>query len=114
MEMAYNPSHHIFNTGGLMSPPNRTGNPKATEVFGTMDRHKILSVVVAVVESNTDPANGGRVQISLPWLGSTLWARVASPPGSASSGKYQVGDEVVVAFEFGDIRMPVVLGRLGT
>lgn len=87
--------------------------PGDKDVFRTSDAHKIWGVRFAVVEGNEDPVGRGRVQISLPWLGSSVWALVASPPGVTSS-KFQAGDQVVVAFESGDPSHPVVLGRVGS
>lgn len=88
--------------------------PRDTEIFGSSDKHKIWGVQFAIIEGNDDPLGRGRVQISLPWLGSTMWAVAAYPPGSAPSSRYQSGDEVVVAFAAGDVSHPVVLGRVGT
>ena len=97
-----------------MPPPNRIANPQTPDVFGPTERHRVYGVVFGIVESNDDPSRQGRLQISFPWLGSSMWALVASPPSSAPSSKYQVGDQVVVAFEHGDTSHPVVLGRLGS
>jgi len=69
-------------------------------------------VYLGVVAATNDPQQSGRVQIRLPWLGSTVWALVASPVGSMTTGKLQSGATVVVAFERGDPSHPVVLGRV--
>ncbi len=77
---------------------------------------RIHGVAVAVVIDNVDTTGEARVQVQLPWLpGVEPWARVAV--GSAGSGRGfylipQVGDEVLVAFEHGDVRAPYVLGSL--
>lgn len=71
-------------------------------------------VYVGLVVGNQDPTNAGRVQVRLPMIGQTAWALVASPLGSASSGRAQPGSKVVVAFEGGDPSRPVVLGRVGS
>ena len=70
-------------------------------------------VYVGLVVGNQDPTNAGRVQVRLPMIGQTAWALVASPLGSAPSGRAQPGSKVVVAFEGGDPSHPVVLGRVG-
>ena len=105
---------HNSITGESMPPPKRAGNPRDTEVFGDRERNKIAGVVMGIVIANADPSNGGRVQISLPWLpfSSTMWAPTALPPGSANSAGYQIGDTVVVAFDHGDLSHPIVIGRL--
>ena len=71
-----------------------------------------FGVYLGVVSDNNDPQQSGRVQIRLPWLGSTAWALVASPVGSATNNKIPSGATVVVAFERGDPSRPVVLGRV--
>ena len=69
-------------------------------------------VYFGVVANSNDPQKSGRVQIRLPWLGSTVWAPVASPVGSTPTGGIPPGATVVVAFERGDESHPVVLGCL--
>lgn len=95
-----------------MAPPKTIQD---TIAGGPGQHHKIEGVVVAIVAGleSSQATAGGRVQVSFPWLdsGMQVWAQVAHPPGTAL--KYEVGDSVVVAFEFGDISFPVVLGRLG-
>ncbi len=65
-----------------------------------------------------DPDNAGRVKVSLPGLDSTIesqWARLAVLGGGAKRGMVflpEINDEVLVAFEGGDVRRPVVLGGL--
>ena len=75
---------------------------------------KIYGVAVATVLSNTDCTGEARVMLMLPWLpGYTPWARVASPMAGMGRGTYfipQPGDEVLVAFNHGDVREPYVLG----
>ena len=83
------------------------------------------SVVVAVVTDSKDPDTLGRVKVKFPWLDgtnasstdgvATTWARVASPMAGASRGLIwlpEVNDEVLVAFEHGDINRPFVVGGL--
>lgn len=78
----------------------------------------IPGVVSAIVTNNDDPTKQGRVKVHYPWLGEdaeSSWARVAMPGAGKSYGMVwvpQVGDEVVVAFEQGDLSYPVVLGGL--
>lgn len=77
---------------------------------------RIYGVVIAEVINNLDATNNARVQLRLPWLpGYEPWARLAVLSGGKERGTYfvpQVGDEVLVAFNHGDIREPFVIGSL--
>lgn len=79
---------------------------------------RVYGVVVAVATNTKDPDGLGRVKVKYPWLGSDAegyWARVASPMAGKERGFYflpDVNDEVLVAFEHGDIRFPYVVGAL--
>jgi uncharacterized protein involved in type VI secretion and phage assembly len=79
---------------------------------------RIHGVVVGVVTNNQDPDALGRVKMKLPWLSDldeTNWARVVAPMAGKQRGVYflpEVGDEVLVAFDHGDVRFPYVLGAL--
>lgn len=78
----------------------------------------IYGVVIGVVTNNKDPEKLGRVRVRLPWLADSLqtgWARVATPMAGAEMGLFllpEVDDEVLVAFDHGDIRFPFVIGSL--
>jgi uncharacterized protein involved in type VI secretion and phage assembly len=73
-------------------------------------------VVVGLVTNNNDPEGLGRVKVQFPCLGSeSHWARVASLMAGKDRGTYflpEVDDEVLVAFEHGDLRFPYILGML--
>ena len=79
---------------------------------------RIYGAVVGVVTNNQDPDKLGRVKVKFPWLSSideSSWARVAAPMAGKDRGAYflpEVNDEVLVAFEHGDVRFPYVLGAL--
>lgn len=74
--------------------------------------------VCGVVTNVADPDKLGRVKIALPWLSPDYesdWARVVQVGAGPRSGALflpEVGDEVLVGFEFGDARRPYVLGGL--
>lgn len=76
----------------------------------------IYGVAVAVVVNNIDLLGEARVQLNLPWAPGFLpWARVATTMAGMARGTYfipQIGDEVLVAFNQGDIREPFVIGAL--
>jgi len=75
-------------------------------------------VVVGIVTQNQDPDKLGRVRVKFPSLGEETegwWARVSSPSAGGGRGVLmlpQPGDEVLVAFEHGDVRRPYVLGSV--
>src|SRR5271165_2888626 len=79
---------------------------------------RFYGVVVGVVTNNQDPDKMARVRIKFPWLSDdheSWWARIAVPMAGASRGAYflpEVDDEVLVAFEHGDVRSPYVVGAL--
>ena len=79
---------------------------------------RIYGVVVGLVDDVDDKDNLGRVTLRFPWLGDDYvsdWARVAMLGAGPSRGAVWLpehDDEVLVAFEQGDIRRPVVLGGL--
>jgi uncharacterized protein involved in type VI secretion and phage assembly len=75
-------------------------------------------VAVAVVRENRDDSGLGRVKVSYPWYSEqreSYWARVATAMAGKQRGTYfipEVGDEVLVAFDRGDLRFPYVIGCL--
>jgi len=79
---------------------------------------KIYGVVIGIVTNNQDPDGLGRVKVCFPWLSDedeSWWARIATLMAGNERGAYflpEVGDEVLVAFEHGNIRFPYVLGAL--
>lgn len=85
---------------------------------GRGDAARVGGVVVGVVTNNQDAEGMGRVKLKFPWLSDedeSNWARVAAPMAGGGRGFYflpEVGDEVLVAFEQGDVRFPYVVGSL--
>jgi uncharacterized protein involved in type VI secretion and phage assembly len=75
-------------------------------------------VVVGIVTDNKDPDNWGRVKVQYPWQDDSIvssWARIATPMAGASRGFEflpEINDEVLLAFEHGDMHRPYVLGAL--
>ena len=78
----------------------------------------ISGVVVGLVTDNNDPNGLGRVKLQFPWRSGsdkTSWVRIAVPMAGNSRGTYflpEVGDEVLVAFDHGQIDQPFVVGAL--
>ncbi|HWE57107.1 MAG TPA: VgrG-related protein [Acidimicrobiales bacterium] len=95
----------LTSSGGSHSRPSAGGAP-------------IPGVVIAQVTDNNDPNNLGRVKLKFPWLSDDYesdWCRYCQLGAGPSSGAHwwpEVNDEVLVAFEFGDVRRPYVVGNL--
>ncbi|HEX5619159.1 MAG TPA: VgrG-related protein [Solirubrobacteraceae bacterium] len=81
------------------------------------------SLVIGIVTNNKETdgsteAKLGRVKVKYRGLGDDIesgWARVVVPHAGKDRGMFflpQVGDEVVVAFEHGDTRRPLIIGSL--
>jgi uncharacterized protein involved in type VI secretion and phage assembly len=76
------------------------------------------ALVVGEVTNINDPDRRGRVRVRFPGLSrgeESAWARVVTMGGGAKRGAVflpEVNDEVLIGFESGDIRQPVVLGGL--
>jgi uncharacterized protein involved in type VI secretion and phage assembly len=79
-----------------------------------------LGVYPATVSDNQDPSNQGRVQVHLPWTADDsdryeVWARLATMMAGGNRGTWfvpDIGDEVLVCFQGGDPRWPIVIGAL--
>lgn len=75
-------------------------------------------VVVGIVTNNKDEEGLGRVKVKFPWLSGedeSHWARLAVTMAGDKRGIYflpEVNDEVLVAFEHGDVRFPYIIGAL--
>lgn len=86
---------------------NRGGETRATP-----------AITVGIVSDNEDPEGMGRVKLTFPWRDAddeSRWARIARTMAGDDRGTYflpEVGDEVLVAFEGGDVAHPYVLGAL--
>lgn len=96
-------SLHGLVAGGLSVPANRA---------------RMYGVVIALVTDNKDPDNNGRVKVTYPWLDEDAvsnWARIARPSAGKDYGFVwvpELKEEVVVAFEHGDLNFPLVIGSL--
>lgn len=83
---------------------------------GAPAERRFYGVAVAQVINNIDLSGQGRVQVNLPWLPELRpWARVAVPMAGSNQGIYfmpQRDEEVLVAFNQGDVREPFIIGSL--
>ncbi len=92
---------------------------------------RIYGVVTGLVQDLKDPLNLGRVKVIFPWLAEqkeetvhieddeerahSYWARMATLMAGPKRGTFiipEVDDEVLVAFEHGQLDRPVVIGML--
>jgi phage protein D len=93
-------------TGGAGTNPGTNGN------------NGPAGVVIGLVTNNQDPGGQARVKLRFPWLSDdqeSNWARVAMPMAGKNRGLFilpEVGDEVLVIFEHGDVNHPYVIGSL--
>ena len=82
----------------------------------TPSERRFYGVAVGKVIDNMDLLGLGRVQLHFPWFPEVEpWARVAVPMAGLNRGMYfipQIDDEVLVAFNQGDVRQPYVVGSL--
>jgi uncharacterized protein involved in type VI secretion and phage assembly len=78
----------------------------------------VPGVATAKVTNNEDPEGLGRVKVTYPFRDTddeSYWARVVTEMAGEGYGMFflpEVGDEVLVAFENGNIRHPYVVGSL--
>ncbi|PWI42158.1 VgrG-related protein [Streptomyces sp. ICBB 8177] len=84
---------------------------------GGVPSSRVPSVANALVTDVTDPLKQGRVKLQFPWLDDSYvsdWTRTAQLGGKAGGGifPYDVGDEVLVAFDRGALDHPFVIGGL--
>lgn len=78
----------------------------------------VKGVAVAIVTNNQDSENLSRIKVKYPWREAedeSDWIRIATVMAGPDRGTYflpEVGDEVLVAFENGDIDHPFIIGAL--
>jgi uncharacterized protein involved in type VI secretion and phage assembly len=98
-----------------MSLATVSAAPRETSVE---DGGYVKGVGIAIVTQNRDPDGYGRVKVRFTWFDQpreSVWARVALPMAGDDRGFAmipEVGDEVAVCFERGDLRFPIVIGAL--
>lgn len=77
---------------------------------------RVEGVLLGIVTSNQDDKKLGRVKVKFPWFTEeSYWARVATLMAGKDRGTFflpEVGDEVLVAFDHGDMNYPYVIGAL--
>jgi uncharacterized protein involved in type VI secretion and phage assembly len=112
---------HVYGHGDYRTRFAISGrNPRTlTDVMRPKsERDWTTGLVIGLVTNIDDKDKLGRIRVKFAALGEAIessWARIASPGAGADAGMSfmpQVGDEVVVGFEHGDTRRPIVLGAL--
>jgi uncharacterized protein involved in type VI secretion and phage assembly len=114
---------HIYNAQGYETHFSVSGRHPNTfsHLLGVEGRAEaqgmINGVVPALVTNVKDTDDLGRVKVKYAWLGEieSDWVRIASPfAGSGRGLMYlpEVNDEVLVAFEHGDVHHPYIIGVL--
>lgn len=101
--------------------PNESGG--LTGLLGrragvTSNEQMVSGISIGVVTDITDPDGKNRVKVKIPNIADdheTFWSRVVCPGAGNNRGFLampEIGDEVAVAYENGDIQRPYVLGGL--
>jgi len=78
----------------------------------------INGVAIGIVTNNQDPDGMGRIKVHFPWLSDeneSFWARISTLMAGNDRGSFfipEVDDEVLVAFGYGDINEPYIIGSL--
>jgi uncharacterized protein involved in type VI secretion and phage assembly len=103
----------------MTSPENIAGFLPIQPLMGQGGR--FYGVYIGLVTDVQDPDGIGRVRIRLPWTTDPdgdlfeAWARVATMMAGANRGTWFIpepDDEVLIAFQGGDVRHPIVVGAM--
>lgn len=115
-------SRHEFTNGTYRTALEFTGRQDRSILGlvsqGFTSKERYFGVYVGIVSDIKDPDEQGRVKVKFPWLADdavSFWGRLVAPGAGKESGVTflpQVNDEVLVAFEHGDMDHPVILGGL--
>jgi phage protein D len=115
-------ARHIFDTVDYHTEFEVSGHHERSLLGlssrGSAPETRMPGAACGIVSNTNDPDKKGRVKVVLPWLSPEYesdWARVVHPGAGRRSGALflpEVGDEVLVVFEFGDPARAYVLGGL--
>jgi uncharacterized protein involved in type VI secretion and phage assembly len=113
---------HVYTSHGFYTKfrAGRTRPANLVDTLGPSEPNAGLlstGLVVGVVTDNNDPDSAGRVKVKFTGIADVVsqWARMVAVGAGAQRGAIfmpEVNDEVIVGFEHGDTRRPVVLGGL--
>jgi len=118
-------THQYSNRSGYLTSFRVSGASTRTllDLMRPPERHDwSQSLVIGLVTNNNDPDQMGRVKVKFPALPNSAsgplestWARIAVLGAGNARGTFmmpQVNEEVLVGFENGDSRRPLVIGSL--
>jgi phage protein D/phage baseplate assembly protein gpV len=116
---------HVWNKEGYETQFSITGRQPNTLSHlldagngHSLDQGRVLGVAPALVTNLNDPDDLGRIKVKYDWLGDNIesdWMRIATPMAGSLRGMLylpEVNDEVLIAFEQGDVHRPYVVGAL--
>lgn len=115
-------TRHVWDEGGYTTLVTVSGKNDRSLIGlvsgGRAASARVGGVVSGIVTNAKDPDKLCRVKVKFPWLSESYesdWARTAQAWAGNGYGSVfvpEVGDEVLVAFEQGDMRRPYVVGGL--
>lgn len=111
---------HTINERGYITQFSIGHNSSILDELGTTNKSvgDLNGVVAGIVTNNKDPDKLGRLKVKFPWFSDdheTDWVRMTTFMTGGGRGSFflpEVGDEVLVAFENGNIDRPYVIGAL--
>ena len=113
---------HVYELGGYtvrFSISGRHPQTVSSLLAGgdNRERGRVHGVVTGMVTNLNDPDDLGRVKVKYAWLGDieSDWVRIAAPMAGPRRGFYylpEVNDEVLIAFEQGDVHHGYIVGAL--
>lgn len=114
-------ARHTFSNRGhqtAFTVNARRAGTVAELLNGTRPAQTWNGPVVGIVTNINDPEKQGKIKVKFPWLADdqeSHWARIATPMAGKARGFHflpEVNDEVLVMFEHGDMRRPIIIGSL--
>lgn len=116
-ESGYQISFRVNGAPQVNNAPDISDAPMGAE-NGMGDRRRQYGVMIGLVMDNKDPNGLGRVKVKFPgWSDDEIghWARMATPMAGDQRGFFflpEAKDEVLVAFEQGEMSRPYIVGAL--